>query len=59
MALNNQWIPPTINFINPDPICDLDYVPNIGRSINFEIAVKQSVGFGGQNGVLIIKKWPN
>lgn len=57
LSLQEQWLPPTINYINPDPICDLDYVPNQGKPWQFNIAVKQSVGFGGQNGALVLKKY--
>ena len=56
-SLNRQEIPPTINYENPDPECDLDYVPNKPRKHAFEYAMSNSFGFGGQNAVLIIKRW--
>ena len=57
MALENQFLPPTINYNEPDPECDLDYVPNIGRSADFTAALTNSFGFGGANASLVIKKY--
>jgi 3-oxoacyl-[acyl-carrier-protein] synthase II len=57
LALNQDIIPPTINLENPDPDCDLDYVPGTAREQNIEIALSNSFGFGGQNGSLLLRKW--
>jgi 3-oxoacyl-[acyl-carrier-protein] synthase II len=51
-------IPPTINYEYPDEECDLDYVPNKARKVeDIEIAVKNSLGFGGHNAILVVRKW--
>ena len=57
LALRNQILPPTINLANPDPACDLDYVPNVARKAPLNIALSNSFGFGGTNGSLIFKRW--
>ena len=51
-----NMIPPTINYQNPDPVCDLDYVPNQAREKTVNVAVSDSLGFGGHNAVLVLKK---
>jgi 3-oxoacyl-[acyl-carrier-protein] synthase II len=57
LAVHHGVIPPTINLNNPDPECDLDYVPNVAREVNIRAAVSNSFGFGGTNAVLVIKKF--
>ena len=56
LALVNGVIPPTINYENPDPECDLDYVPNTARRASLNAALSNSFGFGGTNACLIFKK---
>jgi 3-oxoacyl-[acyl-carrier-protein] synthase II len=58
MALREQMAPPTINLERPDPQCDLDYVPNHARALVAEYAMSNSFGFGGQNAVLVLRRWP-
>jgi 3-oxoacyl-[acyl-carrier-protein] synthase II len=55
LALHEQIAPPTINLVNPDPQCDLDYVPNEARKMPIKIAVSNSFGFGGTNGSLVFR----
>jgi len=57
LALRDQCVPPTINQENPDPECDLDYVPNKARKAHLEYALTNSFGFGGTNGCLLFKRW--
>jgi 3-oxoacyl-[acyl-carrier-protein] synthase II len=56
MAIRDQLAPPTINLDNPDPVCDLDFVPHHARPMKIEHALSNSFGFGGTNGCLIFKK---
>jgi 3-oxoacyl-[acyl-carrier-protein] synthase II len=55
-SIQEGFIPPTINLEEPDPECDLDYVPNIGVSMPVRAAIKNSMGFGGQNAVVVFKE---
>jgi 3-oxoacyl-[acyl-carrier-protein] synthase II len=57
LALRDQILPPTINYENPDPACDLDYVPNRARKAEVVYALSNSFGFGGTNASLIFKRW--
>ncbi|BBL69988.1 beta-ketoacyl-ACP synthase II [Methylogaea oryzae] len=56
LALRDQVAPPTINLDNPDPECDLDYVPHTAREMKLEVVMSNSFGFGGTNGTLIFKR---
>jgi len=56
LAINRGVIPPTINYENPDPECDLDYVPNSARNMNINVSMSNSFGFGGTNATLIFGK---
>jgi 3-oxoacyl-[acyl-carrier-protein] synthase II len=58
MALQNQTVPPTTNLEDPDPACDLNYVPNKPQAAQLEVALSNSFGFGGTNGALIFRRWP-
>ena len=57
LALRDQILPPTINYENPDPACDLDYVPNRARKAELRYALSNSFGFGGTNASLVFKLW--
>jgi 3-oxoacyl-[acyl-carrier-protein] synthase II len=57
LALRDQILPPTVNYENPDPECDLDYIPNQARKASVEYALSNSFGFGGTNASLIFKRW--
>ncbi len=57
LALKHGMLPPTINYEVPDPECDLDYVPNQARKADINVAVSNSMGFGGHNAVLVLKRY--
>jgi len=56
-AVQEGIVPPTINYEEPDPECDLDYVPNAPREVKVNVAMNNSFGFGGQNACLVVKKF--
>ncbi|MEK7792819.1 MAG: beta-ketoacyl-ACP synthase II, partial [Pseudomonadota bacterium] len=56
LALHHQIAPPTINLVNQDPQCDLDYIPNTARNMRINVALSNSFGFGGTNGTLVFRK---
>ena len=55
LAIRDSVLPPTINLENPDPECDLDYVPNEARESKIRTALSNSFGFGGTNGTLVFR----
>ncbi|RTQ92771.1 beta-ketoacyl-ACP synthase II [Lysinibacillus telephonicus] len=57
MSLNEDVIPPTINLENPDPLCDLDYVPFVARKMKIRNGLSNSFGFGGHNSAIVLKKY--
>ncbi len=57
MAIQENFIPPTINVFNQDPECDLDVCPNVGRSTKVDVALSNSFGFGGHNASIIVKRF--
>ncbi|MDX6547211.1 MAG: 3-oxoacyl-[acyl-carrier-protein] synthase [Gaiellales bacterium] len=57
LAMRDSYLPPTINQTDPDPDCDLDYIPNVGREADVEYALTNSFGFGGHNAVLVLRRW--
>lgn len=57
LAIQNSVIPPTVNYENPDPECDLDYIPNTSVQRNVDVAISNSFGFGGHNATVVIKKF--
>src|SRR5207245_6499863 len=56
-AVHDGVLPPTMNYEQPDPECDLDYVPNKARKVEIEYAMSNSFGFGGTNGALLFRRW--
>ena len=57
LTLRDQIIHPTINLEQPDPLCDLDYVPNVARPAKIDVALSNSFGFGGINAVIALRRW--
>lgn len=57
LAIHRKMLPPTINYVNPDPECDLDYIPNVPRAAEVEFALSNSFGFGGTNAALLFKRY--
>ena len=57
LSLRDGYLPATIHYQVPDPVCDLDVVPGQGRSADIRYALSNSLGFGGHNGTLLLKKW--
>ena len=55
LALQNQWVPPTVNLHTPDEACDLDYVPSAGRDAKLDVVVSNSFGFGGINAAIVLR----
>ena len=56
LALEQKWLPPTLNLDSPDPVCDLDYIPKVGREADVEYALSNSFGFGGINAAVVLKR---
>jgi 3-oxoacyl-[acyl-carrier-protein] synthase II len=56
LALENEWLPPTVNLSASDPACDLDYIPNTGRTRRVEHVLTNSFGFGGINAALVLRR---
>ena len=59
LAIRDNILPPTTNLNNPDPECDLDYVPNTARPHKINCALSNSLGFGGHNAVLVVRRYGN
>jgi len=57
LTIHHGWIPPTINYDEPDPVCDLDYVPNTARQAPVRVALSNSFGFGGANACVAFRRW--
>ena len=56
-TIEDQNIPPTINYNTPDPECDLDYVPNVAQKAKVDFVLSNTFGFGGHNAVIAMSKW--
>jgi 3-oxoacyl-[acyl-carrier-protein] synthase II len=59
MSIRDNRVHPTINYETPDPLCDLDYVPNSARNVTVDVALSNSLGFGGHNATLVVKRYNN
>ena len=57
LSMEAGEVPPTINLEDPDPACDLDYVPNVSRKAAVEVAMSNSFGFGGHNAAIVFRRW--
>jgi 3-oxoacyl-[acyl-carrier-protein] synthase II len=57
LAMQHGELPPTMNLVDPDPACTLDYIPNKPIKASANIALSNSFGFGGTNGALIFRRW--
>ncbi|HYW30419.1 MAG TPA: beta-ketoacyl-ACP synthase II [Gemmatimonas sp.] len=57
LAIRDGQVPPTINYETPDPICDLDYTPNVPRAREIDVAISNSSGFGGHNASIALRRW--
>lgn len=57
MSIKEEIVPPTINLENPDPLCDLDYVPSVARQVKINMGLSNSFGFGGHNAAIVLKKY--
>jgi 3-oxoacyl-[acyl-carrier-protein] synthase II len=57
LALRDQIVPPTLNYRDPDPECDLDYVPEGARTVELEYALSNSMGLGGHNGCVVLRRY--
>jgi len=57
LSIKHGIITPTINYENPDPECDLDYVPNTARECKVQYVMSNSFGFGGHNSALVVKEY--
>jgi 3-oxoacyl-[acyl-carrier-protein] synthase II len=56
LAMKHAFVPPTINLENPDPACDLDYVPGVGRPWSFDTALVNCISFGSKNSALVVTR---
>ena len=57
LAVQRGKLPPTINYEESDPLCDLDYIPNEARDADVRIGVSNSFGFGGHNASIVVRRW--